>query len=373
MDVSSRVTHFDMSSEVCKNPVCSIDESDSNIESSSQENYNGSGVPEVKVSESSPIAIPKVGHSCLRSSDNHASCPQHVMFRQSPPPVYEYSAYSTDSSCLDLAGFASLMTSDADSDSRRKPSLGKALEKPVDAHRSFEKKAFEKNASYIRKVPPQRPIESKQEKKESSKSCYQPLCNLLHKRAISYLVYPVNFKKASTVGVGGNSIEAPHGAVELGSIKFSFPQVTGSVLVKNYAYYKKVVLRVTADNWETFVDIPCKYQFSTQAKLLDVFVFEIDLTEDAFAIKNRDATRFQFAVCYEVNGQAFWDNNCTRNYVFTVEARLPKNSSTAENASDSDDSELSDEQLNVYQEPPGADNCQQLPPVSRTCATKASS
>lgn len=77
--------------------------------------------------------------------------------------------------------------------------------------------------------------------------------------------------------------------------------------VKNLASTKKVVIRYTLDNWNTYHDAELKY-ISPYADT-NSEIWSIDLEIDSF---NSDS--FQYCVKYEVNGQTYWDSNFGENY-----------------------------------------------------------
>lgn len=86
----------------------------------------------------------------------------------------------------------------------------------------------------------------------------------------------------------------------------------GTVKVKNLAFDKEVVIRVSTDSWTThedvhcsFVDQPVHQQMLTN--LYDTFRFSLTLPAKSNVI--------EFCVRYRTNGSEFWDNNSSKNYI----------------------------------------------------------
>ncbi|KAJ3153077.1 hypothetical protein HDU86_005375 [Geranomyces michiganensis] len=109
-----------------------------------------------------------------------------------------------------------------------------------------------------------------------------------------------------------------HNQLVLDSIKIDNDKVlVGTVLVRNLAFEKTVSVHYTIDNWATSHDILATFNNVVTAavgniKGLDKFVFKIDLNREFGAPTN--SANLTFAVCYDVNGQQYWDNNSGANY-----------------------------------------------------------
>ena len=85
--------------------------------------------------------------------------------------------------------------------------------------------------------------------------------------------------------------------------------VTGVIRVINLCYSKEVTVRFTLDNWKTYEDILTDYMSTCSDGKTDKFSFRVILPHDF------KANRFmEFAICYRVWNQEFWDNNGTSNY-----------------------------------------------------------
>lgn len=83
----------------------------------------------------------------------------------------------------------------------------------------------------------------------------------------------------------------------------------GTVKVRNLAYSKEVVVRVSSDSWCTHEDVYCTYveQPSTSALILyDTFSFRLTLPLTSNVI--------EFCVRYRTHGKEYWDNNDGNNY-----------------------------------------------------------
>ncbi|XP_051956727.1 protein phosphatase 1 regulatory subunit 3B-like [Xyrauchen texanus] len=86
--------------------------------------------------------------------------------------------------------------------------------------------------------------------------------------------------------------------------------IAGTVKVKNLSFEKSVKLRITFDDWKCCTDIVCQYVKDTYTGSdRDTFSFEADLPDQ---VPPHEC--IEFAICYEVNGFAIWDNNQGQNY-----------------------------------------------------------
>lgn len=92
-------------------------------------------------------------------------------------------------------------------------------------------------------------------------------------------------------------------------------KVIGTIKVKNIAFEKRVFVRVTYDSWEKCVDYEGVYvpgQPSTSQNV-DTFSFDFDVPTDLDT-----KVIVEFAVCFEANGQQYWDNQNGENYKIRV-------------------------------------------------------
>lgn len=97
--------------------------------------------------------------------------------------------------------------------------------------------------------------------------------------------------------------------------------INGEIEVKNIAYDKTVFVRYTASDWNCFSDVGASYVSRSEQKVAgyDTFSFQFPVPLDP-----EKPGRLEFAICYVVSGQSFWDNNCGRNYeIVKVEEPRP--------------------------------------------------
>lgn len=86
--------------------------------------------------------------------------------------------------------------------------------------------------------------------------------------------------------------------------------LAGTVKVKNLSFEKSLKVRLTFDTWKSYTDLECHYVKDTYTGSdRDTFSFEVSLP--AALIPHE---KVEFAICYEVNGQTYWDGNQGRNY-----------------------------------------------------------
>lgn len=85
--------------------------------------------------------------------------------------------------------------------------------------------------------------------------------------------------------------------------------VTGVIRVTNLCYSKEVTVRFTLDSWETYQDIWADYMSTCSDGKTDKFSFRITVPHD-FEVNKY----MEFAICYRVLNQKFWDNNDRSNY-----------------------------------------------------------
>ncbi|XP_015598892.1 protein phosphatase 1 regulatory subunit 3C isoform X2 [Cephus cinctus] len=88
--------------------------------------------------------------------------------------------------------------------------------------------------------------------------------------------------------------------------------LVGTVKVKNLAYDKEVIVRVSSDSWVSHEDVYCTYveqPGTPQAALVlyDTFRFRLTLP-----VKS---DKIEFCVRYCIDGKEYWDNNGGTNYV----------------------------------------------------------
>ena len=104
----------------------------------------------------------------------------------------------------------------------------------------------------------------------------------------------------------------------LESVDASSSMITGIVSVENLAYEKEVKVRYTLNNWGSFQDIWADYVPLSRDGETDKFCFRLVLPFDL-----QVGRQIEFAICYRVSGQEFWDNNSGKNYIVEVLHQFP--------------------------------------------------
>ncbi|NXD27608.1 PR3CB phosphatase, partial [Spelaeornis formosus] len=86
--------------------------------------------------------------------------------------------------------------------------------------------------------------------------------------------------------------------------------LSGTVKVRNIAYEKKVMVRVTFDGWKSFRDIACQYMHSTYGSAdTDIFSFELTLPKPSISHRGTE-----FCISFQCGQKTHWDNNHGKNY-----------------------------------------------------------
>ncbi len=100
-------------------------------------------------------------------------------------------------------------------------------------------------------------------------------------------------------------------SVSLENVILKDYNLLGTVKVKNISFEKNVKVRCTFDSWESSSDIAAQYVPSQcgEENPFDTFSFQISVPPNFDVHK-----KVQFCVCFEANGQQFWDNNNGENY-----------------------------------------------------------
>lgn len=80
-----------------------------------------------------------------------------------------------------------------------------------------------------------------------------------------------------------------------------------NAVLQNYAYQKNVFVRYTTDGWKTCKDQALNYSASNNDGT-ETWTTALNVADNA------SYTDFQYAICYQVNGQEFWANNFGANY-----------------------------------------------------------
>ena len=84
--------------------------------------------------------------------------------------------------------------------------------------------------------------------------------------------------------------------------------VYGRIQVKNIAFEKDITVRYTLDSWATFEDRKAKYIPGASIGDSDTFFFHIP------APVSSSQQKMEFAFCYKVSDEIYWDNNFGDNY-----------------------------------------------------------
>lgn len=104
--------------------------------------------------------------------------------------------------------------------------------------------------------------------------------------------------------------------------------VEGTIKVKNITFEKRVFVRLSLDEWETFEDIEATYVPGpglSYSEPYDTFSFSLDISPTFDVSK-----KIQFAVCFEENGNQHWDNMGGKNYCIVSEHYDPSKQSVSQ-------------------------------------------
>ncbi|KAK2824674.1 hypothetical protein Q5P01_021849 [Channa striata] len=87
--------------------------------------------------------------------------------------------------------------------------------------------------------------------------------------------------------------------------------LTGTIKVRNIGFEKSVQVRATYDSWASFTDTECTFMNNVYGcQDTDTFAFVVELPAHILP-----HNRVEFCICFKVQGQTFWDNNNSKNYV----------------------------------------------------------
>lgn len=114
-----------------------------------------------------------------------------------------------------------------------------------------------------------------------------------------------------------NRIDAQNVSLENVCVQEADQQLIGSIKVKNLAFSKQVLLRITFDKWSTHQDVeatfvPSGLQGATSTptvNLFDTFTFKVAIPTAP------SPNRIEFCLCFKCPTGEFWDNNSGKNYV----------------------------------------------------------
>lgn len=89
--------------------------------------------------------------------------------------------------------------------------------------------------------------------------------------------------------------------------------LVGIVRVKNHAYEKDVFVKYTVNDWKDFHEKTAEFLFQCDEGCADKFVFQIAIPSNRL---NQEAHgKIELAICCNIYGTLYWDNNGGRNYV----------------------------------------------------------
>jgi len=99
-----------------------------------------------------------------------------------------------------------------------------------------------------------------------------------------------------------------HHVVQLETIVIRSSRVLLTIRCLNLAFRKRISVRYSFDHWQTMGEVDATYSPTTHDNTSDRFSVSLDCPELAsFAL--------EFAICYEVEGRRYWDNNGGQNYL----------------------------------------------------------
>lgn len=92
--------------------------------------------------------------------------------------------------------------------------------------------------------------------------------------------------------------------------------LSGTVKVRNHAFDKQVMIRISTDQWRTHVDRACTHNAqASSGPRHDTFSFNIN---DLVRSLPANCTSAHFCVRYVCAGVEYWDNNHGRNYSINI-------------------------------------------------------
>jgi len=102
--------------------------------------------------------------------------------------------------------------------------------------------------------------------------------------------------------------------VHVENIFLQYPCIHCTIRVLDIATHKKVFVRFTSNGWKSFNDVDCMYVANTADGVSAQFYATLRLQDSS----NETDRKISFAVCYEVGGSTYWDNNEGQNYDVTL-------------------------------------------------------
>lgn len=103
--------------------------------------------------------------------------------------------------------------------------------------------------------------------------------------------------------------------------KKGYRYLNGSILVKNLSFKKDVSVKLTLNNWLSFIKVNAQYKDSV-SHCIDRFNFKLNL--DKLNCHHNKKLNLKLCLNYNVNNTSYWDNNFNLNY----SVKLTKHSAT---------------------------------------------
>ncbi len=95
--------------------------------------------------------------------------------------------------------------------------------------------------------------------------------------------------------------------VSLENIMIKGNEFLGMVRVRNIAFEKDIFVRYTSNYWHSYNDNDTTHVPNEDSAIHDTFTFQI-------SVDPAGTPDVEFAICYKVQGQEFWDNNQGQNF-----------------------------------------------------------
>ena len=154
---------------------------------------------------------------------------------------------------------------------------------------------------------------------DGSKIWKATFCSLNTKYAIKYIADGVTYWDNNN-GRDYNGSErigtAPVTAERLGFQYYCNNNFRINAVLQNYAYHKNVFVRYTTDGWNSYRDQSLRYD-RTNGDGTETWTTSLGIDINDYA----NSDRFQYAICYSVNGRTYWANNFGANYGYDFSIR----------------------------------------------------
>ncbi|CAF0780523.1 unnamed protein product [Adineta ricciae] len=95
-------------------------------------------------------------------------------------------------------------------------------------------------------------------------------------------------------------------------------RIYGTIKIVSFGFNKRVKVRLTVDNWMSYIDHDATYILDSFDGTYDRFTFTLEIARDRICVGNN----IQFCIGYEsYAGPEYWDNNYHQNYRFDCISR----------------------------------------------------